>query len=359
METVALKNLSLAKLDAWFADLGEPSYRGKQIRDWIYRKGVFDFESMTNLPASLRERLAEAATLRSIEATDSLASKRDGSEKFVYRLSDGETVEAVRMGMESHWTLCISSQVGCAMGCVFCETGRWGFRRNLRQDEILDQVLDLRGRLPEGERYNLVFMGMGEPLQNYATLLSTLRILTSNEGLGLGARRITVSTVGLPDRIRKLAGVGMKVGLAVSLVCADDDLRRALVPGHAKRSIRPILDAAESYARATGRRVTLEYVLMAGVTDRARDAERLREITRGRPFKVNIIPYNPGETKVEMLLPGFRAPEELRRPTPTEVERFVGRLIPAVPAVTVRWSQGSEVGGACGQLRGRSSEPTG
>jgi len=355
LEPIALKKLSLAELDVWIADLGQPAYRGRQIRDWIYRKGVFDFEAMTNLPAELRARLTETATLRSIEEADRRVSQNDGSIKLLYRLDDGQTIEAVRMGMESHATLCISSQVGCAMGCVFCETGRWGFRRNLRQEEILDQVLDLRASLPEDQRYNLVFMGMGEPLQNYSTLVSALRVLTAEEGMGISARRITVSTVGLPDRIRKLAGEGMKVGLAVSLICPDDDMRRALVPGHLKQTIKPILEAAEFYANATGRRVTLEYILMAGATDRPRDAERLREITRNRPFKVNIIPYNPGEMPVEMLLPGFKKPEELRRPTPAEVERFVGRLIPAVPAVTVRWSQGSEVGGACGQLRGREA----
>ncbi len=354
MDPILLKDLSPVELEAWLQEQGEPRYRAKQIRDWIYRKGVFEFEAMSNLPAALRERMAGLASLRSLETVESLSSERDGSEKFLFRLADGETIESVRMGMESHATLCISSQVGCAMGCVFCETGRWGFRRNLSQAEIIDQILILRAKLPEDERYNLVFMGMGEPLQNYPVLVSTLRMLTSDEGLGLGARRITVSTVGLPDRIRKLAGEGMKVGLAVSLICADDDMRRAMVPGHMKQSIRPIMDAAEFYARETGRRVTLEYILMAGVTDRERDAARLREITRGRPFKVNIIPYNPGESAVQMLLPGFKAPEELRRPTPAEVERFVGRLIPAVPAVTVRWSQGTEVGGACGQLRGKS-----
>ena len=353
MERIVLKNLSLEKLSEWFADLGEPAYRAKQVRDWIYNKGVFDFESMTNLPADLRERLAELATLHSLETVSSKGSKTDGSEKFLYRLDDGETVEAVLIRMKSHSTLCVSSQVGCAMGCVFCETGRWGFRRNLRQDEILDQVLDLRAKLSEDERYNIVFMGMGEPLQNYPVLLSTLRILMSDEGLALGARRITVSTVGFPDRIRKLAGEDIKVGLAVSLVSPNDDMRRTLIPGHQKQTIKKILEAAEFYAKETGRRVTLEYILMPGITDQPKDAERLRRITDGRPFKVNIIPYNPGETKVEMLLPGFRAPEELRRPTEAEVDRFVGRLIPAVPAVTVRWSQGTEVGGACGQLRGR------
>ncbi|MBC8366382.1 23S rRNA (adenine(2503)-C(2))-methyltransferase RlmN [bacterium] len=355
MEKLVLKNLSLPELKNWFAELGEPSYRVKQIRDWIYRKGVFDFAAMSNLPAALRERLSETASLRSLETVNSLASERDGSEKILFRLEDGETIESVRMGMESHSTLCLSSQVGCAMGCVFCETGRWGFRRNLKQAEILDQVLELRATLPEDQRYNLVFMGMGEPLQNYATIVSTLRVLTSEEGMGLSPRRITLSTVGLPDRIRKLATEGMKVGLAVSLICGDDDMRRALVPGHVKQTIKPILEAAEYYARVTGRRATLEYVLMAGITDRQKDAERLREITRDRPFKVNIIPYNPGETEVQMLLPGFKAPEELRRPTPAEVEKFVGKLIPAVPAVTVRWSQGTEVGGACGQLRGRDA----
>ena len=354
METIHLKGLSLSELAAWVRELGEPAYRARQLREWIYRRRARTFDEMTNLPAALRARLADLARLWSLEELERLRSEADGSTKYLFRLDDGESVESVLMPMEGHSTLCISSQVGCAMGCLFCETGRWGFRRNLRQEEILDQALYLMNQLPEDSRSNIVFMGMGEPLQNSEALMGALRIMNADDGLGMGGRRITVSTVGAPERMRQLADArDVKVGLALSLIAPDEDMRRTLIPGAARRRIRELMDAAEYFAERRKRRVTLEIVLFAGVNDRPQDAKRLRELTQGKPFKVNIIPYNPGDSAVQVLLPGFRHAEELRRPTAAQVERFVGRLLPAVPAVTVRWSQGTEVGGGCGQLRGR------
>ena len=357
MEPVALKEFSLQELEAWITGLGEPAYRARQVRDWIYRKRARSFEEMTNLPAALRERLSESARLWSLEPVEKLRGKVDSSTKYLFKLEDGETVESVLMPMESHSTLCLSSQVGCAMGCFFCETGRWGFRRNLRQEEILDQALFLMNELPPESRTNIVFMGMGEPLQNYDAMLGALRIMNAEGGLAMGGRRITVSTVGMPKRIRQLAREkDVKVGLALSLITPDEDVRRTLIPGQATQRIRELMDAAEYFAEQRNRRVTLEIVLFAGVNDRPRDAQRLRELTQGKPFKVNLIPYNPGDKAIEMLLPGFKSTMELKRPTPAQVERFVGRLLPVVPAVTVRWSQGTEVGGGCGQLRGRTLE---
>jgi 23S rRNA (adenine2503-C2)-methyltransferase len=284
----------------------------------------------------------------------------DGSVKHLLRLADGETIEAVHMQGDRHPTFCISSQVGCPLDCVFCETGRMGFRRNLEQDEILDQVLLLQRELPaDSGRANLVFMGMGEPLLNFGPLVGALRVLGDAEGLGYGGRRITVSTAGLPGRIAELAAAPVKVGLALSLNAADDATRAALMPALHKHRIADLLAACESYARRTERRVTLEYVLIAGVNDRDADAANLRALTRRRPFKLNIIPYNPGATRVRIALPGGAAERELARPSPEQVERFVGRLVPGVPAVTVRWSQGVDVGGGCGQLRGMHRESTG
>jgi 23S rRNA (adenine2503-C2)-methyltransferase len=357
---IALKRLAPAALDAWLAARIAPAWRLRAVKQWIYAKGALEWEAMTDLPRTLRAALAAEASLCSVTPVLATRSAVDGSVKHLLRMADGETVEAVHMAGERHPTFCISSQVGCPLDCVFCETGRMGFRRNLEQDEILDQVLLLQRDLPaDSVRPNLVFMGMGEPLLNFGPLVGALRVLGDGDGLGYGGRRITVSTAGLPGRIADLASAPVKVGLALSLNAADDATRAALMPALHKHRIATLLAACEDYARRTERRVTLEYVLLAGVNDRDEDAANLRALTRRRPFKLNIIPYNPGAALVRIALPGAGGQAALARPTPEQVERFVGRLVPAVPAVTVRWSQGVDVGGGCGQLRGMHRESAG
>ena len=352
MERLPLKRLSPEALDAWLAGRIQPAWRVRAVRQWIYARGALDWNQMTDLPKSLRAELAAEASLCAVESVLATRSRADGSVKHLLRLADGELVEAVAMQGDRHPTFCISSQVGCPLDCVFCETGRMGFRRNLTQDEIVDQVLYLQKSLPpDSVRPNLVFMGMGEPLLNFDALVGALRVLGDGDGLGYGGRRITVSTAGLPRRILDLAAAPVKVGLALSLNAADDATRRALMPELHKHRIAALLDVCEEYAERTGRRVTLEYVLIAGVTDRDEDAANLRALTRRRPFKLNIIPYNPGDARIRISIKDEVGQVELRRPTPEQVERFVGRLVPAVPAVTVRWSQGVDVGGGCGQLR--------
>lgn len=353
MDALRLKSLSPEDLDAWLARRVAPAWRVKAVKKWIYAKGALSWDAMSDLPKALRAELSAAASLCAVEPVRGLRSEVDGSVKVLFKLADGETVEAVRMSGERHPTFCVSSQVGCPLDCVFCETGRMGFRRNLTQDEIIDQVLALQQSLPEDSvRPNLVFMGMGEPLMNFDALVGALRWLGDADGLGYGGRRITVSTAGLPRRIMDLAEAPVKVGLALSLNAADHDTRKLLMPAMHKHRIEALLGACEAYAEQTKRRVTLEYVLIAGVNDRDEDARNLRNLTRRRPFKLNIIPYNPGSTRVRIALRGLPGQLELRRPTPEQVERFVGRLLPGVPGVTVRWSQGTDVGGGCGQLRG-------
>ncbi len=359
-DLIPLKRLAPAALDAWLAVRVEPAWRRRAVKQWIYAKGALDWEAMTDLPRALRTALAAEASLCSVAPVLATTSALDGSVKHLLRLADGETIEAVHMQGERHPTFCISSQVGCPLDCVFCETGRMGFRRNLEQDEMLDQVLLLqRGLPPDSVRPNLVFMGMGEPLLNFGPLVGALRVLGDGDGLGYGGRRITVSTAGLPGRIADLASAPVKAGLALSLNAADDATRAALMPALHKYRIEKLLAACEDYARRTQRRVTLEYVLIAGVNDRDEDAANLRTLTRRRPFKLNLIPYNPGATRVKIALPGAGGQLPLVRPTPEQVERFVGRLVPAVPAVTVRWSQGVDVGGGCGQLSGMHRESAG
>ncbi|MCP4544886.1 MAG: 23S rRNA (adenine(2503)-C(2))-methyltransferase RlmN [bacterium] len=358
MDRVVLKTMSLPALEEWLAVFIDKPFRRRQVRSWLYAKRALAFADMTDLPQALRDELEQRAVLMTISPLETSGGGGDGSVKHLFRLSDGETVEAVYMPGDRHPTLCISSQVGCPLDCTFCATGLWGFRRNLTQAEILDQVIRLMASAPAGAPHpNLVFMGMGEPLLNYNALLGALRILGDGDGLGYGARRITISTAGIPERIRQLADENFRPGLAFSLNASDDERRTALMQRAAKHSIRENLAACEYYAERTGRRVTLEYVLFAGINDRDDDAARLRRLTRGRPFKMNIIPFNPGRDQVS--LKQGPAQGELRRPTPAEVERFVGKLLPQVPAVTVRWSQGTEVDGGCGQLRGRKLEEDG
>ena len=351
MARIPLKGLSLDELERWLGKLDEPAYRVRQIREWIYEHYAVDFEEMSNLPLKLRARLAQMATLESarpIAGTRSL----DHSVKYLFELNDGERVEAVLMHGRKHATLCISSQVGCPLDCVFCETGRMGLRRNLDQSEIVDQVVHLMRELPQDSpRPNIVFMGMGEPLLNLPNLVGALSILSDERGMGFGARRVTVSTAGFPKRIRQLADAPVKTRLALSLNASDDAMRRALMPARGSDSIATLLQACDDFAERTGQRVTLEYVLIAGINDRPEDAANLKQLTRGRNFTLNLIPYNPGAQDVAITWPNSRRSVELKRPSNEEIDRFISRLLPGVSNVTVRRSQGTDVGGGCGQLR--------
>ncbi len=357
MKKLAIKSLDPIALDDWLLERVQPSWRVKAVKKWIYAKGALDWNEMSDLPKALRAELAAEASLCSVEAIREQRSKIDGSVKVLLKLKDGETIEAVRMAGDRHPTFCISSQVGCPLDCVFCETGRMGFRRNLTQDEIVDQVLVLQKELPaDGPKPNLVFMGMGEPLMNFEALRGALTWLGDEDGLAYGGRRITVSTAGLPKRIEDLADAPVKVGLALSLNAADHDTRQLIMPALHKHRVEDLLKTCEAYAEKTGRRVTLEYVLLAGVNDRDEDIRNLQRLIRRRPFKLNVIPYNPGATQVRIVLPGMRGQVPLVRPSRAQVDRFVGRLAAGVSAITVRWSQGTDVGGGCGQLRGMDQD---
>ncbi len=352
MARIPLKGLPIKELDRWLARLDEPSYRREQIREWIYERGAVSWDEMSNLPRKLREKLGALASLCSAEPVAGTRSG-DRSIKYLFRLADGELVEAVLMPGGKHATLCISSQVGCPLDCVFCETGRMGFGRNLDQAEILDQVIQLRRELPPNSpRPNIVFMGMGEPLLNINNLIGALQVLGDERGLGYGARRITVSTVGLPKKIKELAEAPVTARLALSLNAANDPMRRALMPARANDHIANLLRACDYYAEKTGQRVTLEYVLIAGVNDQPEDADNLLKLGRGRSFKFNLIPFNPGLRGSAITWPGSKRSVELKRPNNFEVDRFAARLQQGGAGVTVRRSQGVDVGGGCGQLRG-------
>ncbi len=331
---------SLEEVRALVESLGEPPYRAAQVLSWAYGRRVRDFHAMTNLPMGLRERLGASARLMTSSVED-VRRSLDGTTKLLVRLADGEAIEAVSIPEGRRNTACLSTQVGCPVGCVFCASGLGGLVRNLRPGEIVEQVLHLLDVLPaEARLTNVVVMGVGEPLLNYAATRRALEVLTAPWGFGLSPRRITVSTVGLPERLERLAAEGPPVNLAVSLHASDDLTRSRLVPG--ARAIRDVLAAATHYQRETGREVTVEYVLVAGVNDSRDDARGLARLVARRPFLVNLIPVN------EVAGLGWRAPDA------RQVERFASALRARGVRVQVRRRRGADIEGACGQLRRRS-----
>jgi len=337
---------ALDEVRAFVQALGEPPYRAEQILSWAYGKRVRDFAAMGNLPKALRERLAVSATLATT-SVDQVRRSADGTTKLLVRLADGEAIEAVMIPEGRRNTACLSTQVGCPIGCVFCASGLGGLVRNLEPGEIVEQVLHVLDLLPEGKRLtNIVVMGIGEPLLNYAATRRALEVLTARWGLGLSPRRITVSTVGLPELIERLAADGPAVNLAVSLHASDDLTRSQLVPR--ARPIRDILAAARRYLRQTGREVTIEYVLVKGVNDSTADARELARLIGRAPFLVNLIPLN----RVEGL--GWEPPG------PERVARFANALRGRGVRVHVRRRRGADIEGACGQLRlrPRAGSPT-
>ncbi len=334
---------SRGRLADRFGELGVPRYRADQVFSWVYQKRMRDALQMSNLPAALRSQLTSLCDL-ALPGTPKVFASSDGmTHKFVLDLQDGARVEAVSMRTEKRLTLCVSSQVGCALKCSFCATGLMGLKRNLRAEEIVAQVIAMGDYNDwQDERFNIVFMGMGEPLANLDAVCEAVRILHDERGLNLGARRITVSTSGLVPQIRELAKLDLQVGLAVSLHATTDELRDQLVPVNKRWPIAELLDAAREYGNTVGRRTTLEYTLLGGVNDSMADADRLAKFARALPSKVNLIPYNP--------VPGLH----WKRPTPEAVEAFAQRLYPHAPAVTIRDTKGGDLWAACGQLGGLS-----
>ncbi len=331
--------LSRAELARLVADLGEPAYRAAQLFEGLYRGRHPSWEAFSVLPKALRQRLAAEVELAWPTVTESLPSA-DGSTKHAFRLADGKQVEGVFMPYAGRTTLCLSSQVGCAMGCTFCATGLMGIVRNLGAAEIVGQVVAMlaRHRVPHGTRVNLVFMGMGEPLHNLEHVMEAFAILTDPLGLALSPRRITVSTSGLVPGIQRLASFRKRPRLALSLNGTTDAYRSRIMPVNRVWNLAALADALQAFPLEKGERITLEYVLLKGVTDSLEDGRRLAAFARRFPSKVNLIPFNPHEGS------GFEPPDEAR------VSELCRILAAAHLPVSVRRSRGQDVAGACGQL---------
>ena len=335
----AILDLDSDELVAWLATVNQPKFRAGQIRRWLVQRRIQSFEQMTDLPAELRTLLTAEFRFSPFEIVRHQIA-RDETEKLLLKLHDGELVECVLMRDPDRRTVCISTQVGCAMGCVFCASGLLGVKRNLTPTEIIGQVLVLHRMMKDDEHItNVVVMGIGEPLANYRGLMESLKFLTAKEGFGLGARRITVSTVGLPDKIRELAQSGQQYNLAVSLHAPNDALRTEIVPVNKSIGIQEIMLAADDYFEMTGRRISYEYVLMSGINDRPEHAEELASLMRGRNAHVNLIPMN-GVSELVMTAPGD-----------PDTQQFLEILETRGVTATVRKRKGADIDAACGQLR--------
>jgi 23S rRNA (adenine2503-C2)-methyltransferase len=341
----AIKSLLLDELSQQLIELSEPRYRAKQIADWLYRKGATSFNAMTNLPQDLRTRLAQEFSLDRLETVRVLGSK-DTTRKFLFRLSDGNLIEAVLIPASpalysersDRRTICVSTQVGCAYGCKFCASGLDGWTRNLRPEEIVDQLLAVESESRE-KIDNVVFMGMGEPLANFANVVRAIRIINAPWGLGIGARHITVSTSGLAPQIRQLAQESLQVHLAVSLHGATDAVRNQIMPVNRKYNVATLLEACSDYVARKRKQIFFEYILIAGVNDTDEQAYELVKIAKRIPAKINLIPYNTVEG-----LPWARPPLERQ-------EEFLRILRDAGAVATLRREKGHDIEAACGQLR--------
>lgn len=334
------------ELDKLLTEWGEPSYRTKQLWEWVYKHLVDNFHQMTNLPKELRQRLEEEFSLSFLEPLETLESADGSTRKVLFRLPDKETIESVLMLYERRRTVCVSTQVGCPIGCPFCATGRSGFRRNLKPGEIIAQVLHFAREVKKAMQNdsskpitNVVFMGMGEPFLNYEATLQAIRVLNDKEGFNLGARRFTISTVGIVPGIKRLAEEGLQIELAVSLHAPNDEIRDRLVPVNKGYPIRRLLIACQEYIKKTNRRITFEYILINGINDSITHARELASLLGDMLCHVNLIPMNP--------IPGV----SMGPPPKNRVLAFEEELKRRGISVTLRTSKGLDIQAGCGQLR--------
>lgn len=345
-----IKNFSIKELETFFQEKKIPSFRARQIFKWVYLKQTDSFFEMTDLSKDFRNEADNIFSNPRLEPAEIKKSEKDGSEKFLFRLKDGSHIESVLIPEKDHYTLCISSQVGCAQNCSFCMTAKGGLKRNLTTSEIVSQIRDIQKYLldknAEGTKRisNIVFMGMGEPLANYDNVVRSIRIITDQDfGLKISRRRVTVSTSGLVPEIEKL-GNDTKIALAVSLNAVTDDLRSQLMPVNKRYPIEDLLTVCKNYPMTKREKITFEYILIKDVNDSFEDAKKLADILRKVKAKINLIPFNthPGS--------------DFKRPSREKIEKFGKILMDKGYTVIVRWSKGDDIGAACGQLRAQHEE---
>lgn len=324
----------------WLKAQGEKEFHAKQILDWIYQKGVLSWDEMSNLSRELREKLTKHIRLPVLELVRFTESSDQETVKFLWRLRDGSLVESVLILSGTRRTVCVSSQVGCPARCAFCASGQQGFFRNLRPTEIVEQILQINKWLAsKGEKIShVVYMGMGEPLKNYESVVASIRVLSHPDFCNISQRRITVSTVGVVEGIKRLSLEGLKVNLVLSLHAPNQHIRKKIIPYARKYPLEDILAAMDEYAQKTKRDITFEYTLLAGINDHPDHAHELAHLLKGKQCTVNLIPYNP--------VPGLR----LKRPEKKVIKQFRSVLFGSHIVNTCRYTKGDDIAAACGQL---------
>lgn len=338
MKKKDIKSLNLTELQKEIESLGDKPFRAKQIYEWIHRKLADDFDEMTNISKSLQEQLERNYELVSLEVIETQVSKIDGTSKFLFGLSDGNIIESVLMKYKHGNSVCISSQVGCKMGCRFCASTLGGLERNLTASEMLDQIYKIQKYTKE-RISNIVVMGTGEPLDNYENFLQFIKLVSGEEGLHISQRNITVSTCGIVPKIKELAHEKLQITLALSLHASNDEKRKALMPIANRYSLEEVLSACEYYFKETGRRITFEYSLVGGINDTDSDATELIHILKHRNCHINLIPVNPIKER------------EFVQSQKKVIENFKNKLEKNGINVTIRREMGRDIDGACGQLR--------
>ncbi len=343
MDKQDIKNFTLVELKKEMSKIQEPLFRANQIFGWLYKKGIFDFGDMTNMPKSLKDKLAQGYFIGTLKLSKHLKSK-DATEKFLFQLADGSFIETVLIHAGppggsacKRKTICLSTQVGCKFACAFCASGRGGFKRDLEPCEIISQILFLAHEF-EHDITNYVFMGMGEPLDNYENLIRAITIMNDPQGMAIGARRITVSTCGIIPAIKKLAKINLQINLSISLHAANDALRNTLVPANKKYPLKELINACMDYLAQGGRMLTLEYLLIKNKNDSEKDLNDLSIIASELNAKVNLIMYNK--------VPGF----DFEPLSENDADIFLRQLIERGAKATLRQSKGEDIQAACGQL---------
>lgn len=339
---ISFKGLTLPEIEKLVAELGWEKFRARQIFKWLYNRQVDDFHQMTDLPKHYRDELAQIGKIKELNLLTFERSNCDGTTKFLFELKDGEKIESVLIPDESRLTLCVSTQVGCPIDCKFCATGAMGFRRNLTAGEIIDQIIQAQ-KYADRRITNIVFMGMGEPLLNLKNLLKAIDIITNDDGIRIGARKITVSTVGIPDKIKELADAGKKVKIALSLHTLDEKLRTQLIPIANRYPISSLIEALKYYYNKVGLRVTYEYIVFDGLNDRDEDVKKLAELAKLVPCKINLLKFHPVDfIRKDPIL-------KILRPS-NKIEEFAQKLRENNITVFIRSNAGEDIKAACGQL---------